>query len=250
MAKSALLIGLIGIGCSTQSPEPTAEARALGIDHYTVKRAPTSLVIEGLDDTGVVIGRATLTIGRFTMQEDGDVVDGRQLDIDVAGKFTHHESRGFGQLSLPLAAREPEIRTFLLDPIVASPLSDAGVGFNVTGQPVAARPAETPYDLNCSDPYWLTATTSEPYANSGGCTYGSNCASNSCGQFDKGGGEYGEFVCCFSNGTAVERACTSPDSSSGCGGTGAQGCAPCWTDIQNGCQLISGSYWQMHYCTL
>ena len=249
MNKLGCLILLIA-GCATQAPQPTAEARALGIDHYDVTHTTTSLVIEGLDATDHVVGRATLKLGRFTMEDDGDVVDGRQLDVDVATKSAHHESRGFTTLSLPLDSRPAPIRTFLLDPLVARPLLAWGVGFELTGQ-VTAAPIETPYELSCHDPYVLGIVSSNPYPGVGGCTFGSNCSTNSCAQFNRGGGEYGEYVCCGgSSPKASERACRSPFGSTHCGQAGQLGCAPCWDDSDSGCFTVQGSYSSMHFCGL
>jgi len=249
MNKLAWLIGTLALGCATQTPAPTEAARQLGIDHYEVQHSATSLVIEGLDVKGTVIGRAALKLGRFTMEDEGDVTDGRQLDINVDGKSAHHESRGFKPLKLPLNGRSAEIRAFLQDPLVSQPLLAWGVGFDTTGQAIAPRPAETPYELNCQDPWSLMIIGSNPYPYSGGCTYGSNCSNTECVQFDKGGGEYGEFVCCYDGGKASERACTSAFSSSSCGGTGGLGCAPCWDNPENGCHTQGdGSYVSIHWC--
>ena len=247
------LLAVVG-ACATQStgPQPTDAARQLGIDHYDVKYSATTMVIEGLDARDSVIAQASLKLGRFTMEDEGDVVDGRQLDVNVQGKTAHHESRGFGVLALPLAGRDAAIRTFLLDPLVAKPLLAWGVGFDAKGSP-AVQPTkltgETPYELDCGS-WGLAVVSSDPYGGVGGCTYDSNCSSYRCTQFDKGGGEYGEYVCCWSGGKATERACTSPNSSSNCGGTGDLGCAPCWDMPAGACNTYDGpTYSSMHFCT-
>jgi len=254
MIRIATLIGIVGAGCAAQDPQqqPTDAARQLGIDHYSVNYSATSMVIQGLDVTDHVVAEATLKLGRFTMEDEGDVTDGRQLDINVDGKSAHHESRGFGQLNLPLNGRSAEIRTFLLDPLVAKPLYQWGVGFDARGVPAQPKLSlETPYELQCGPNYGLASIDDSPYGSGGGCTYGSNCSSYRCTEFDKGGGEHGEFVCCFNQSKATERACTSAFSSSSCGGTGSLGCAPCWDMFAAGCQVYDGpTHAQMHFCTL
>jgi len=252
MIRIATLIGIFGVGCAAQDPQqPTDAARQLGIDHYTVSYSATSMEIQGLDATDHPVAVATLKLGRFTMEDEGDVTDGRQLDINVDGKSAHHESRGFGQLNLPLNGRSAEIRTFLLDPLVAKPLLQWGVGFDARGVPVQPKLSlETPYELQCGNGWSLAVVSSDPYGAGGGCSYASNCSSLDCTEFDKGGGEYGQFVCCWSGGKATERACTSPHASSGCGTTGDLGCAPCWDMPESGCNAYDGpTHASMHFCT-
>ena len=254
--RKAILMGIIGAGCATQAPapQPTDAARQLGIDHYDVKYSATTLVIDGLDAKDSVIAEATLKLGRFTMEDDGEVVDGRQLDINVNGKSAHHESRGFHQLALPLNGRTAKIRAFLQDPLVAKPLLAWGVGFDARGKALIEQlqPGDKAFEMSCYDPYALAIDSSYPYVSVGACTYESSCANvEDCTQFDRGGGEYGEYVCCLSNGKEAERTCTSPNSSSSCGDTGDKGCAPCWDAPQAGCHTYDGpTYSTMHSCTI
>jgi len=205
-----LIIG--AIGCTTESENP-----------FAVRETSSSLQIVHRED-GVELGRLDLSQGRFTMSEDGRVVTGRKMTINVGGHEITHESEGFTNLTLPLP-RGPElaeVRMFLLDPAVEPLLAARGIAFDYFSD------IESPDEV----PLW-TGSNGLCGQGCGGCSFAApnGFTTYSCGEWSVNN-EYGQFRCgVMSNGqkSFTERRCSTPNGNTGCGPAGPNGCAPCWS---------------------
>jgi hypothetical protein len=233
--RKILIAWLLVAACSSaQQPRgPSDGVRKLGIESYVTRATIAHLEIDGLDAQGQVLAKLELTVGPFVMKEDDrGAVDGRQLKVTVLGQTATHESEGRNPLDLPMPF-DPGIATVLGDPSVAAMFEGWDVRFAPRDATVTdpSQLPEQPYATSCeAGPF--NSLSSTPFGGCGSCTHqpGPSCPDFiSCMQFDRGGGEVGEFRCCPSAGVIASRTCTSAFSTSSCGATGQNGCATCWT---------------------
>jgi hypothetical protein len=216
-------------------------ARNEGVSRIDVRESKSALEVVGYDEHNAVMGRVSLRIGTFAMQEDGRVVDGRQMTMEAEGHSATHESEGFRDLHLPkIAGDNRVIDRFVRDPLVRPVLAKWGVNFQDLPTQVAAAPV----------------TREARYSS---CSYGipSSCAATSCSE----GSNYYEYIpqytSCYA--AAVEDLCCSADHSARsrvcgmgslnvCGTEGPNGCAPCSTAYYSGSCSTSSSWYSGNAC--
>lgn len=236
LAPTLLVLTLAAAGCSGGA-ETTREQTA-----YDVRESANQLSIVGRDGQGAEVATLELIVGRFTMQDDGRVVDGRQLHVRANGKEAVHESEGMRPLNLPVghSTDSTAIDQFLLEPVVKAALSRWQVQLTVQA-PSAQRPR-------------ASAGTEKPLF---GCSYAasSSCGVTSCAEdphFDAADTtctvRTQEYVCCGGSRTAVERFC-GMGSANPCGAEGPNGCAVCWAaSFSNSCDATSDATTYQTWC--
>jgi len=216
---SVALVTLLVTACS--SVERDTEARF----DLQVTETSSELVLVGLQD-GFEIGKVNVHSGRFILEDDGRSVDGRQLQIAVAGDTVRHESEGYAQLTLPLPPvnASDEFNAFLLDPRVRAALARWQIAFDDTEPPATAQPA-------------AEVANPDPERTYQACTYATTpqCGATSCVQrpiYEKilaqcqTGSR--QLVCCANTHVGAERKCGLGPANP-CGAEGPNGCAVCWT---------------------
>jgi hypothetical protein len=208
------------VACSGSSETLSTGNTALGIESFVVEETPTKLHILGIDKGGDAIGELLLELGRFTIPDDGRIVDGRNMTVRVHGKEALHTSEGLQPITLPVLDDKvggQAISLFLVDDHVAPRLAKWGVSLTAQNPPRSpAATAERGYD---------------------GCTHSWPVSIFSCCEYQSGGNTY-ENGCSSSTYTFYNRSCSS-GSSSACGGNGPNGCAPCWNTAYN-CNCYAG----------
>jgi hypothetical protein len=213
---SVAFVALLVTACS--SAERGTEASF----DLQVTETSSELDLVGLKD-GAELGKVHVQLGRFVLEDDGRAVEGRQMQIAVAGETVRHESEGYAALTLPLPPvnAPDEVNAFLLDPRVRAALARWQIAFDdteppATAQPVAQGDPERSY-LTCS-----YATTPQ-------------CGATSCVQrliYEKINAQCQtgsrQLVCCANTHVGAERKCGLGPSNP-CGAEGPNGCAVCWT---------------------
>ena len=236
LAPTLLALTLAAAGCSGGA-EPTPQDTT-----YDVEESATRLSIAGRDRQGAEVATLELIVGRFTMQDDGRVVDGRQLHVRANGHEATHESEGMRPLALPVGhlADSAAIDQFLLEPVVKAALARWQVQLTVQA-PSAQAPRHS-------------AGTEAPLF---ACSYSasSSCGVTSCAEdphFDAA--DTGcplrtqEYVCCGNSRTAVERFC-GMGAVNPCGAEGPNGCAVCWAAaFSNSCTATSDATTYQTWC--
>jgi hypothetical protein len=149
-----LFVGGVVVSCGYGTGEPVADTADKGNDPLGIQTSDdgSTLRVAGVNARQERVAQVQVKAGRFVMAEEfaegrvGDArsVDGRQVDIDVRGIRLHHESEGYGTLSLPLPQQREyvSLRAFLADPRVQQILQNRGVSFR--------DPAEAAFKEVCS----------------------------------------------------------------------------------------------------
>ena len=223
IARGLFMLTLAAAACSSGAPSTSGQAT------YDVKESASQLAITGRDPQGAEVATLVLTVGRFTMQDDGRVVDGRQLRVRANGQEAVHESEGMQPIRLPVTdgavTDGAGINQFLLEPVVKAALERWQVSLTLEAPSAQAPSAQA----SRTSP----ATEAPLYA----CTYGASalCGMSSCAEdhvIDLAATgctvQTREYVCCGASKTAVYRWC-GLGSANPCGVEGPLGCAVCWS---------------------
>jgi hypothetical protein len=225
----------------------TATTSRLGIAKVSVTESSDRLQLDALDANGAPIGRLVLTRGTFRMEDDGRLVTGRRMTLDVLGKQAVHESEGYRGLQLP-AFTQPDQQVFndlLGHPEVRVPLERWGVM------------VEKPRIASVVPP----AAVEQPAR---GCAYATtaSCNASSCAEHDVQRPSWDgkspcdtaqeQMVCCnnAAHSTAIRKCDFGTENP--CGNEGPNGCAVCWqSSWSTWCSATTnGAYWeQAQGCT-
>lgn len=173
LAACMLIAASVG-ACATESaPMPEGNA-ALDIARFEVDETPTQTTLTALDANGAEVGHVAIVHGTFVpMPEFADdfstpTVDGRSLDVEIAGERTRWQDAGYEPvMSLPaIPAIHAKLGQFLEDPHVVDVLAKWQIGFE-SFRP-AASTGEVEYAFN------NTVVASYNGTSGTGCT---NCTS-------------------------------------------------------------------------
>jgi hypothetical protein len=241
MLKNVLNSALVAIavlaGCSSENRNESPTLQELGVTELEVVETESQLTIRGLTAANEVVASLVLEVGRFVMEDRGEEVDGRRMQVKVLDRTLTHESEGRRPLMTLPFPRNRVVGRFMVDPAVARVLARWQVG--VEAEPVTDvaenGPAdETPYAFSCDEGQEMEAWTDNV-----GCSESSygGCASVSKKRSPKDG-MYQEFRCCYTQNIFAERACDVSDPGENgcqhgdtfCGCQGPNGCAVCWND--------------------
>jgi hypothetical protein len=197
--------------------------------HVTETR--TELAIVGVDRAGGELARLSVRTGRIVLEDDGRIVDGRELDVVVDGETVRHQSERSQPVELPLIpdAGNPRFNAFLLDRRVREALARWEIGIDDRRAPIPTNesilPSETSYESCNWYPTCQAAMTGTL-----------NCAQRNRIENDSSGfctailSE--QMVCCQgAQQTANQRQCGygAAGLSNPCGPEGSAGCALCWS---------------------